>query len=414
MALSPSPGRVLDGDTAARPAPRLWRALDRRLFTLLQDHLEGCPVRLRFWDGTELSSERPAATVSIRDRRTLLRRLWDPELHFGEAYEKGTLTLEGDLLAFLEPLFRRWNEPPGGRLRLALTQAARFGSSRDDVHRHYDLGNDFYRLWLDERLVYTCAYFTTPESTLEQAQEAKLDLVCRKLALRPGERVLEAGCGWGALALYMARHYGVTVRAYNISREQIQHARRAAQDEGLARRVEFVEDDFREMRGRADAFVSVGMVEHAGRARYRGLGEVIDRCLDGQHGRGLLHFIGRTRPRPLNPWIAKRIFPGAYPPTLAEVSDQVLAPFDLCVQDVENLRRHYASTLAHWLRRFEAAAGAVETMFDERFVRAWRLYLAGSLASFETSYLQLYQVTFARGGSDRVPWTREHLYGRPG
>jgi cyclopropane-fatty-acyl-phospholipid synthase len=417
LAPTPSPERVLHRgtETEVLPQPRFWRALDRRLFGLLQDHLEGSPVRLRFWDGVQrtVGAGSPAATVAIRDRRTLLRLLWDPELHFGEAYTNGSLRVEGDLVAFLESLFRDWNESPGGRCRMALT-ASRGGSSRDDVHHHYDLGNDFYRLWLDARLVYTCAYFRTTEETLEEAQEAKLDLVCRKLALRPGERVLEAGCGWGSLALHMARRYGVTVRAYNVSHEQIRHARRAAEDEGLSGRVEFIEDDFREMRGQADAFVSVGMLEHAGRAGYPALGEVIHRCLDARHGRGLLHFIGRTRRRPLSPWVAKRIFPGAYAPTLAEVTDTVLAPFDLCVQDVENLRRHYAKTLEHWLQRFEAAAGVVERMFDERFVRAWRLYLAGSLASFATSYLQLYQVTFARGESTLVPWTREHLYSPQG
>jgi cyclopropane-fatty-acyl-phospholipid synthase len=212
----------------------------------------------------------------------------------------------------------------------------------------------------------------------------------------------------------MARHYGVTVKAYNVSREQIRHARQVAKEAGLDGRVEFIEEDFREMRGPADAFVSVGMIEHAGRGRYRALGEVIDRCLEARQGRGLLHFIGRTQRRPLNAWVGKRIFPGAYPPTLAEVTEQVLTPFDLSLLDVENLRRHYAKTLEHWLRRFEAAAATVETLFDENFVRAWRLYLAGSQASFTTSYLQLYQVTFARGESELVPWTREHLYSAPG
>jgi cyclopropane-fatty-acyl-phospholipid synthase len=354
------------------------------------------------------------ATLTIQDRPTLLNLLWDPERHFGDAYVDGRITVEGDLFAFLEPIFRSWEDTPGGRFRLALARLTRFGSSRGDIHHHYDIGNDFYRLWLDSQLVYTCAYFPTPTTTLEEAQEAKLDLVCRKLGLRPGERVVEAGCGWGALALHMARHHGVTVKAYNISREQVRHARQAAAAAGLAHRVEFIEDDFREMRGPADAFVSVGMIEHAGRGRYRALGQVIDRCLDRGHGRGLLHFIGRTRRRPLNPWTVRRIFPGAYPPTLAEVTEQVLAPRELSVLDVENLRLHYAKTLEHWRTRFEAAAGAIEEMFDARFVRTWRLYLAGSQASFATSFLQLYQVTFARPRNNEIPWTRAQLYARDG
>jgi cyclopropane-fatty-acyl-phospholipid synthase len=383
------------------------RRLDRRLFSLLQTHLAHTGLRLRFWDGTEVpTAGPPVATLVIKDRATLLRLIWDPEMHFGDAYTAGRVELEGDFEAALRSVYRSWHEAPGGRMRLTLARLARFGSDQRDIHHHYDIGNDFYRLWLDRQLVYTCAYFPTPEATLEAAQATKLDLVCRKVGLRPGERVVEAGCGWGALALHMARRYGVTVKAYNVSREQLRYAREKAREEGLADRVEFIEDDFGAIRGPADAFVSVGMLEHAGRGRYRTLGQVMDRCLDPEHGRGLLHFIGRTRRRPLNAWVRRRIFPGAYPPTLAEVMEHALAPFDLAVLDVENLRLHYAKTLEHWRTRFEAAAEQVGEMFDERFVRAWRLYLLGAEAAFATGTLQLYQVTFARGGGNRIPWTR--------
>jgi cyclopropane-fatty-acyl-phospholipid synthase len=164
------------------------------------------------------------------------------------------------------------------------------------------------------------------------------------------------------------------------------------------------------MTGTYDAFVSVGMLEHVGPAHYPALGELIDRCLRPERGRGLLHFIGRDRPGQLNPWIRKRIFPGAYPPTLAEVLGAVLEPRRLSVLDVENLRLHYARTLAHWRERFDAAAGKVAALFDETFVRTWRLYLVGSQASFNTGYMQLFQVTFARAGDNQVPWTRAGLY----
>jgi cyclopropane-fatty-acyl-phospholipid synthase len=232
-----------------------------------------------------------------------------------------------------------------------------------------------------------------------------MDRVCRKLALRPGERVVEAGCGWGGLALHMAREFGVTVRAFNVSSEQIAYARERARAEGLDDRVEFVEDDYRNVRGQYDAFVSIGMLEHVGAAHYPALGAVIARSLTDR-GRGLLHFIGRNRPSPLNPWIRKRIFPGAYPPALSEVCEHVLAPWDLSVTDVENLRLHYVATLDRWRSRFESAAGDVTAMFDDTFVRAWRLYLAGSQAAFATGSMQLFQVVFARGGSNAIPWTR--------
>ncbi|HEX5228792.1 MAG TPA: cyclopropane-fatty-acyl-phospholipid synthase family protein, partial [Bryobacteraceae bacterium] len=274
--------------------------------------------------------------------------------------------------------------------------------------RHYDLGNDFYKLWLDERLLYTCAYFPTPSSTLEQAQVAKMDHVCRKLRLQPGETVVEAGCGWGGLGLHMAREYGVRVKAYNISREQIAYARERARAEGMSDRVEYIQDDYRNIAGKFDVFVSVGMLEHVGLAHYRELSEIVHRTV-GDTGRGLLHFIGRNSPAVFSRWIRKRIFPGAYAPSLRE-SLMVLEPKEFSVMDVENLRLHYAKTLEHWLERFEKSWHQVTQMYDVRFARAWRLYLAGSIAAFRTGNLQLFQILFAGSKRDPIFWTRDPLY----
>lgn len=274
------------------------------------------------------------------------------------------------------------------------------------MHRHYDLGNDFYRLWLDDEMLYTCAYFPEETATLEEAQEAKMERVCRKLRLQPGEKVVEAGCGWGALALHMARNHGVTVRAYNLSHEQVRFARDRARREGLDGRVEFVEDDYRTIEGRFDAFVSLGMLEHVGPKGYAGLGSLLDRCLDENHGRGLLHFIGQDRPTPLNPWIRRFIFPGAYPPTVGEALRGVLEPEGWAVLDVENLRQHYALTLWHWRQRFEAHEEEVRRRLGEPFARRWRLYLAGSEAAFRVGALELFQIVFGRHGRAEVPWAR--------
>ena len=257
-------------------------------------------------------------------------------------------------------------------------------------------------------MLYTCAYFPSAEATLEEAQVAKMDLICRKLWLRRGESVVEAGCGWGALALHMARRYGVSVKAYNVSREQVAHARQRACAEGLDAQVEFIEDDYRSIRGQFDVFVSVGMLEHVGLNHSQELGRVIDRSLRPA-GRGLIHSIGRDMPMPINAWIERRIFPGAYPPSLREMLT-VLEPRRFSVLDVENLRAHYAETLRHWLARFESAAEPIAAMFDERFVRAWRLYLTGSVAGFTTGSLQLFQILFARQGFNDVPWTRKRLF----
>src|SRR5262245_37140635 len=228
----------------------------------------------------------------------------------------GAVEIQGDLLAALEAIYRAVViKPKPWRL---WHRATDLHGAQENVHHHYDLGNDFYRLWLDRQMVYTCAYFPSDDCTLEAAQIAKMALVCRKLRLSRGERVVEAGCGWGTLAIFMAKHFGVSVRAFNISREQIAYARRRAVEEQIADRVEFVEDDYRNVRGTYDAFVSVGMLEHVGREHYGDLARVIDRTL-APHGRGLLHSIGRNRPLEFSPFVQRRIFPGAYPPTLREM-----------------------------------------------------------------------------------------------
>jgi cyclopropane-fatty-acyl-phospholipid synthase len=379
---------------------------DRWALRRLQKALASVPLRFRLWDDFELwsGSGPPIATILIRNRVALFSWLWDPDLNFGNAYMSGAVEIIGDLTAVLEGAFRALSDSPS-RPRWWQARPNGLRVAEANVHHHYDLGNDFYRLWLDREMVYTCAYFPTPDSTLESAQIAKMDLVCRKLRLMPGEHVVEAGCGWGALALFMARRYGVTVRAYNVSTQQIAYAREQAQEQGLADRVQFIEEDYRRIRGEFDVFVSVGMIEHVGLADYPALGATIDRVLTDR-GRGLLHFIGRNRPEPLNAWIQKRIFPGAYPPTLREVFERVIEPQNFSVLDVENLRLHYAKTLGHWLERFDASTPAIAKTFDETFVRAWRLYLAGSQAGFLAGTGQLFQVVFARGATNAIPWTR--------
>jgi cyclopropane-fatty-acyl-phospholipid synthase len=402
------PTSTLPAASSAGAAARSSTALDRWILQRLRRGMAAAPLAFALWDGFELPSLAgpPIGTIVVHDREALVRWIVNPELYFGEGYMRGAIEVRGDLVDVIVQAYRAL--PQDGFRRGHLGRRARANSvddARDNVHRHYDLGNEFYRLWLDEQLVYTCAYFPEPGCTLEQAQHAKMDLVCRKLGLREGERVVEAGCGWGALALHMARHYGVRVQAFNLSTEQIAYARERARAEGLSDRVEFVEDDYRNVQGQFDVFVSVGMLEHVGLADYQAFGQVVDRVLTPD-GRGFLHFIGRNRPQALNPWIRKRIFPGAYPPTLAEVFERILEPANLSVLDVENLRLHYARTLEEWLRRFDAASAAVERMFDASFVRAWRLYLAGSRAAFIAGYMQLFQIVFARGDTNRIPWTR--------
>jgi cyclopropane-fatty-acyl-phospholipid synthase len=395
-------GLVGTGGIAPTPSTRL----DQWALGRIRDSVRSAPIAFELWDGFQIAPAGRAAvgTLHFNTRSALVSWVWDPDLYFGESYMFGEVEIRGDLMDVLEAIYRAL--PVSTRRSWWLWQPSNGArAARQNVHHHYDLGNQFYRLWLDREMVYTCAYFPTPEATLDEAQIAKMDLVCRKLRLQPGERVIEAGCGWGSLALHMARHYGVAVRAYNISAEQIAYARQRARREGLDDRVEFVEADYRETTGRYDVFVSVGMLEHVGLADFPTLGRIIDRSLIPT-GRGFLHFIGRNQAAPLNAWIRKRIFPGAYPPTLREVFDRILEPHALSVLDVENLRLHYALTLDHWRRRFAQAAEQVSAMFDETFVRAWELYLAGSQTAFTTGTLQLFQVVFAPGSSNAVPWRR--------
>jgi len=394
--------------------------LESRLLRHLLHSLGDAPLRMSLRNGEPVSTGAAGGSAGIRiaNWSSLVKLFVNPDLNFGDAYTDGQIEVEGDLVKLLESVFlhrRRASVPLfGGRSRLAAwMNRARLNTNtpsdaRRNIHQHYDIGNEFYRLWLDARMSYTCAYFPDPAMSLEAAQVAKMDHICRKLRLNPQDTVVEAGCGWGALALHMAARHGVRVKAFNISREQIAHARESARAAGVDHQVEFIEDDYRNIHGRYDAFVSVGMLEHVGRDRHRELGRVIDRSLS-VNGRGLIHSIGQNRCLALNPWIEKRIFPGAYPPTLSEMTAIVEAQA-FSVIDVENLRLHYALTLEHWLQRFEGARERVRAMFDERFVRAWRLYLAGSLAAFRTGELQLYQVLFNRESSNDVPWTRAHLY----
>jgi len=393
-------------------------APERWLVARLLEALGTPPIRVALWDGRilEPAPSDPVATIRIRDRGAFYRLLRHPDLHFGDDYAAGRIEVEGslvDLLTTVDHARQDRNGYDGGRpgitARLHRARRNTLEGSQANIHHHYDLGNDFYALWLDDEMVYTCAYYPHAEASLEEAQRAKMDHVARKLRLKPGDTVVEAGCGWGSLARHFALEYGCHVRAFNISTEQIAYARERAEREGLSDRIEYIQDDYRNVSGTCDAFVSVGMLEHVGTDNYGDLGEAIDRTL-ADDGRALVHSIGRNRPMgPMNPWIEKRIFPGAYPPALSEMTD-IFEPYAFSVQDVENLRLHYDRTLQHWLERFDTNEDKVREWFGEAFVRAWRLYLSGSIAAFRAGSLQLFQVVLTRARHNGLPLTRGYMY----
>jgi len=391
--------------------------LDRWLINLMLAYAGNPPLIICLWDGREVKvCGEPIAKLTIHDRAALLKLIVDPELHFGDLYSSGRVDVTGDFVRFLEVVYSsmRANSRNGLWRRFIIWLGHRriansLSKARDNIYHHYDIGNAFYEMWLDKEVMqYTCAYFYKPNISLEAAQIAKLHHVCRKLQLQPGDTVVEAGCGWGGLARFMAKHYGVNVKAYNISHEQVKYAQQKAEEEGLSEQIEYVEDDYRNIDGKFDVFVSVGMLEHVGTRDYQVLGDVVNRCLK-PNGRALIHTIGRNQPGPMNAWIERRIFPGAYPPTLREMMD-IFEPNRFSVLDVENLRLHYAKTLDHWLQRYEQQVDAVTEMMDTAFVRAWRLYLAGSIAAFTSGELQLFQVVFTRANNNLLPWSRAHLY----
>ncbi|MFI5320668.1 MAG: class I SAM-dependent methyltransferase [Myxococcota bacterium] len=374
------------------------------------------PLRFELPDGSAVGASRADArvTLRLRDLRAALELALDPDLALGDLYSEGRIEVDGSLVELM--CLTDHVPPDSGPLSRVLARHGApsawrqaLGRAAGNARKHYDVGNDFYALWLDERMLYTCAYFARPGLSLEEAQLAKLDHVCRKLRLRPGQRVLELGAGWGSLAIHMAREYGARVRAFNVSLEQVAWAREQAEKQGVASRVEFVLDDYRNATGRYDAFASIGMLEHVGPAHFEELGCVIARTL-APEGLGLIHTIGRSRPQPLNRWVATRIFPNAHAPSLSEMM-RVFEPHDFAVLDVENLRRHYELTAAEWLARFQKNRRVISKQVPEATARAFELYLAGTVAAFRCAWMCLYQVVFTRAKNDAIPWTRADLYG---
>src|SRR6204780_2063076 len=273
----------------AEPPPAR-RSIEARLIERLLSHLGNPPIEFLLWNGERVSSSGAEMVHQLRiaDRATLFTLFPHSQLGFGGPYSDGRISVEGDLVDFLETVYKsapRKVASPSLLRRLVqrhrAPRANTLAGSRENIHRHYDIGNDFYSMWLGRTMAYTCAYYPTAASTLDEAQDAKMHHVCRKLRLRPGERVVEAGFGWGRLAAHMARHYGVKVRAFNISKEQVAFARAYAKSQGLDSQIEYVEDDYRSISGSFDAFVSVGMLEHVGVENYRQLGKVARDVLGG-------------------------------------------------------------------------------------------------------------------------------------
>jgi cyclopropane-fatty-acyl-phospholipid synthase len=361
----------------------------------------------------------PVVTMRLTDRALYRKLAFNPELHAGEAYMDGSLRFEdgSDLRDFLTlfsvnrlslgsyPLQRVLRRV--SRALRRFQQANPVGGARRNVAHHYDLGNELYRLFLDDGLQYSCAYFLNDNETLEEAQRNKLRLIAAKLDLKPGLRILDIGSGWGALAFHLASIADVDVTGVTLSAEQHALSNARAQQLGLSDRVRFHLCDYREVSGRFDRIVSVGMFEHVGVQHYPEFFAKINALLCDD-GVVLLHSIGHmSPPGTASPWLRKYIFPGAYSPALSEVFAAV-EQASLWVTDLEFLRLHYARTLRHWHWRFEANRAKIAALYDERFCRMWEFYLLSAEMMFLNGSQLVFQMQLARK-RDAVPTVRDYI-----
>lgn len=369
-------------------------------------------------DGDNGPALRPV-TVRIHDASIYRKLMVDPDLAVGEGYMDGKVTLEDgttlrDLFAFY---FRNQEGLESYGLQRILhrigfavrrwQQSNRIGEAQQNVSRHYDIGNDLYKLFLDRNLIYSCAYFRSPDDTLEEAQRNKLRLAASKLHLKPGNRVLDIGSGWGDMAIYLAQMEDVHVTGVTLSREQLQLASERAIAAGVADRVEFRLKDYRDLTGKFDRIVSIGMFEHVGSHHYDEFFAKINDLMPDD-GVMMLHSIGSMEPpTTASSFYRKYIFPGGSIPSLSEVFAS-LERNKIWALDVEILRLHYAETLRHWYDRFVANRDKVVAMYDERFARMWEFYLNSAEMMFRGGSQQVFQLQLSRS-RDATPLQRDYI-----
>ncbi|AWM59626.1 class I SAM-dependent methyltransferase [Stutzerimonas stutzeri] len=378
------------------------------------------PLKLQLWDGKEIDiGPTPCVTLVIKDPN-LVTRLAQPSLDvLGAAYVEGQIDLLGpvhEVIRIGDVITRALGEDD---FPLPSREAHDKATDAEAISYHYDLSNDFYRLWLDKDMVYSCAYFETGSEDLEQAQQAKLRHLCRKLRLKPGERLLDVGCGWGGLARYAAREFGAKVFGITLSREQLELARERVAEEGLQDQVQLELMDYRDLPqdGRFDKVVSVGMFEHVGHAN---LPLYCQRLFDAvrpgglvmNHGITARHIDGRPVGHGAGEFIDRYVFPHGELPHLVNISS-CISDAGLEIVDVESLRLHYARTLDFWSERLEARLEQAKRMVPERALRIWRLYLAGCAYGFRHNWINLHQILASKplaDGSHELPWSRADLY----
>ena len=369
-----------------------------------------------FWDGEKLGyGDQPAVLLRLKTKESAQQLLANGFLGFAEAYMAGDLEVEGNLQELLRLGYAieldKHSLSFWQKMRFLLNRLSTRNTSRrvpQNISHHYDRGDEFYALYLDNTMTYSCGYFNSETDSLEQAQLNKYEHICRKLALQPGDKLLDIGCGWGGMLIYAAQRYGIKGLGNTLSRNQCECTMRKIEELGLQNQIEVVLADYRDLTGTFDKFVSIGMFEHVGKAFIPVFMDKISNLLN-EGGTGLLHTIGKDSESPGDLWVSKYIFPGYYVPNLAEIVTE-MGLSGLSILDVENLRFHYGHTLDRWADNYENNVERVRCMFDESFVRMWRVYLQACSAGFKYGNSRLYQILFTNGLTNGLPLTRKYLY----
>jgi len=388
--------------------------MEQKILSKILSQLKHGSLHITFWDGQEQSfgSGRPSVSIRINNAGILRKAIKNPSLIFGEAYVNGDIELHSpleDVISFAElnpvnfRMGRQWSQLRGLNKNKKSTQA-------EFIAHHYDIGNDFYKLWLDPTMNYSCAYFSSPKDSLEVAQRQKTEHILRKLQLKPGMKLLDIGSGWGYLLVAAAKQYKVTGLGVSLSHEQVRFAQALAKREGVAKLVKFKYLNYQDIPPleKFDRVVSVGFFEHVGRNNLAYYFVAVDRHLKPD-GISVLHTISHQDESPIDPWIDKYIFPGGYIPSVRETTG-LIARHGFYQYDYENLGQHYGLTIERWLRSYEHNKSNVINMYDEKFYRMWRLYLIGAMMTFKTGRSSLSQWTFKKGQNPAWPLTRKYLY----